>query len=202
MGVVNAAQARRLAELGVQRYNLNLQTSRRHYPRIVRTHTYDDRLAGLQCLREAGISLCSGALFGMGETWDDRLDLALELREIGVDVVPINFLVGIPGTPLASAVPLAPMTCLQIVAVYRLLLPQSHITVAGGREANLRDLQSWIFQAGADGFLIGNYLTTCGRPAAEDHQMLRDLGLELARFRNDRPSAAPAAAPVPTSPIA
>jgi len=182
MGVVTERQARRLAELGVQRYNLNLQTSRRHFPNIVKTHTYDQRRQSLRHLQAAGITLFSGALFGMGETWADRLDLAFELRGLGVEVVPINLLVPIPGTPLAGNEPLTAAECLKIIAIYRFLLPRRQIKIAGGRELNLRELQSWIFYAGADSFLIGNYLTTCGRPPQDDAQMLRDLGLELELF--------------------
>lgn len=188
LGVVSAHQAKRLAELGVQHYNLNLQTSRRHYPNIVTTHSYDERLEALINLKAAGISLCSGALFGMGETWADRLDLAFELRELDVDVVPINFLIPIEGTPLSERKLLPPMECLKIIAIYRFLLPQKRIKVAGGREVCLRDLQSWIFFAGADSFLIGNYLTTCGRSPEQDHQMIRDLGLELEAFDQQTPS--------------
>ena len=182
LGVLTDEHARRLRDAGVQRYNHNLQTSRRHFPHIVSTHRYHERLETLHALKRAGISVCSGALFGMGETWDDRLDLALELREIGVDVVPLNFLIPIKGTPLENTPPLDPLECLHIVAVYRFLLPAASIKIAGGREVNLRDLQSWIFLAGADSFLIGNYLTTCGRPAEQDHQMLKDLGLTLQPY--------------------
>jgi len=193
LGILDASQAHRLAELGVQRYNHNLQTSRRHYPNIVTTHSYDDRLNTLGHLKAAGISICSGALFGMGETWADRVDLALQLREIGADVVPLNFLIPIEGTPLAEhKTPLEPVECLKIIAIYRFLLPGREIKIAGGREAHLRDLQSWIFLAGADGFMIGNYLTTCGRPADEDLQMIRDLGLALREYpQKDRPQPEP-----------
>jgi biotin synthase len=183
MGVLTAAQARRLAELGVRRYNHNLQTSRRHFPTIVSTHNYDDRLATLRNLRAAGIELCCGALFGMGETWADRLDLAFELRAVEPEVVPLNFLIPIAGTPLADLPPLEPNECLKIIAVYRYLLARQEITIAGGRETQLRDVQSWIFAAGATGFLIGNYLTTCGRSAEADRRMVRDLGLEIEPFR-------------------
>lgn len=183
LGILSASQAHHLAELGVQRYNHNLQTSRRHYPNIVTTHRYDERLDTLRYLKAAGISVCSGALFGMGETWDDRLDLACELRDVGVDVVPLNFLIPIEGTPLAQkAIPLEPIECLTIIALYRYLLPRQEIKIAGGREVCLRDLQSWIFHAGADGLMIGNYLTTCGRDATDDLQMIRDLGLTLREY--------------------
>ncbi|MCL2330390.1 MAG: biotin synthase BioB, partial [Phycisphaerae bacterium] len=179
-GVLSADQAQKLAKFGMQRYNHNLQTSRRFFPNIISTHSYDDRLATLRHVKNAGISVCCGALFGMGETWADRIDLAFELRELDVDVVPINFLIPIDGTPLAGSELLDPLECLKIIALYRFCLPQKEIKIAGGRETCLRDLQSWIFFAGASSFMIGNYLTTCGRPAADDRQMVRDGGLELA----------------------
>lgn len=182
LGVLAPAQAERLAELGTQRYNHNLQTSRRFFPRIIKTHTYDERLATLHHLQRAGISVCSGALFGMGETWADRLDLAFELRALDPDVVPLNFLIPIAGTPLANVPPLPALECLKIIAIYRLLLPRQDLKIAGGREVQLRDLQSWIFYAGASSFLIGNYLTTCGRDAQADRRMVRDLGLELEGY--------------------
>lgn len=194
LGILSEAQAQRLADAGVERYNHNLQTSRRFFPNIIRTHTFDERLATLHAVRAAGISVCSGALFGMGETWDDRIDLAMELRPIRPDVVPLNFLIAIDGTPLADTTPLPPMECLHIIAVYRFLFPDAEIKIAGGREVNLRDLQSWIFLAGADSFLIGNYLTTSGRAAEQDRQMLRDLGLHAAFYEASRePTPAPAA---------
>jgi len=192
LGLLTASQSHRLAELGVQRYNHNLQTSRRHYPNIVTTHNYDERLATLHYLKAAGINVCSGALFGMGETWEDRLDLAFELRDVGVDVVPLNFLIPIEGTPLAqNTVPLEPIECLKIIALYRFLLPRQEIKIAGGREVCLRDLQSWIFLAGADGLMIGNYLTTCGREVLEVLQMIRDLGLTLREYPKKHSSAKP-----------
>lgn len=190
MGVVTARQAERLAHFGVQRYNHNLQTSRRHFPNIIRTHSYDDRLQTLRNLKAAGISLCSGALFGMGETWQDRLDLAFELRDLDVEVVPLNFLIPIEGTPLEKSDSLPPIECLKIIAVYRFCLPRQQIKIAGGRERNLGSHQDQIFKAGADGFLIGNYLTTCGRPADADHRMIRRLGLTLV---NRGPSGGPQA---------
>lgn len=182
LGVVNPEQARRLAEFGVQRYNHNLQTSRRHFPNIIKTHSYDDRLDALRNLKQAGISVCSGGLFGMGETWQDRLDLAFELRDLGVEVVPLNFLIPIDGTPLEGTDTLPAMECLKIIAVFRFILSQQEIKICGGRERCIGELQDRIFEAGADSFLIGNYLTTCGRAAAEDRRVVAEQGLELTGF--------------------
>ena len=119
-----------------------------------------------------------GGIFGIGETEADRIDMALELRRLGVDMVPMNFLHPIEGTPLGKAEKLPPSEILRIVALYRFILPKTHLKVAGGRVLNLRDMQSWIFYAGCTAILSGNYLTTAGRSVEDDLQMLKDLGLE------------------------
>lgn len=182
LGELTADQAKRLAAAGVRRVNHNLETSRAFYPRVVTTHSYDDRLRSLKAIRQAGLRICSGGLFGMGETWEDRVDLALTLRdEVGPEVVPLNFLNPIPGTAMEHRTPMPPMEILTLVALYRLMLPEADLKLAGGREVNLRDLQSWMFYAGATSCMTGNYLTTPGREVAEDLQMIRDLGLEVVR---------------------
>lgn len=183
LGELRPDQAKRLKEMGVQRINHNLETSRRNFPNIISTHTYEDRMATIRTAKEAGLSICSGGIFGMGEDWEDRLDMAMALRELDVDVVPLNFLNAIHGTPLhGKHEPLPPMDALKIIAIYRFILPTAELKVAGGRETILRDMQSWIFFAGASSFLIGNYLTTFGRTPADDHQMVRDLGLPFVTF--------------------
>ena len=124
--------------------------------------------------------VCSGGIFGMGESWDDRVDLALELRGVGVDTVPMNFLHRIDGTPLEKMEPMEPLEVLHCIALFRLLLPQMEIKVAGGREINLRSLQPLMFSSGANSTMVGNYLTTRGWNAAKDHEMIADLGLKVA----------------------
>jgi biotin synthase len=182
MGELTDGQAHQLAAAGVTRYNHNLETSRRFYPTVVTTHSYDDRLRTLNAARKVGMRLCCGGIFGIGESWGDRVDLALTLRdEVRPQVVPLNFLHPIPGTPLGDAIPLKPLEILTIIAVFRLVLPDVDLKVAGGREANLRDMQSWIFYAGATSCLIGNYLTTPGRPPEEDLRMIADLGLTVVK---------------------
>ena len=182
LGELTNDQATRLAAAGLAHYNHNLETSRRMFPAVVSTHAYDDRLRTLAAARKAGLKLCCGGIFGLGETWADRVDLALTLRdEVGPAVVPLNFLHPIPGTPLAAVKPLAAMEILSIIAIFRLTLPDVDLKVAGGREVNLRDLQSWMFFAGATSCLIGNYLTTEGRSAADDLRMIRDLGLVIVQ---------------------
>jgi biotin synthase len=178
LGELDSRTAAMLKAAGVTRYNHNLETSRRHFAKICSTHSYEDRRRTVLAAKSAGLQVCCGGIFGMGETSEDRADLALDLRELEVESVPLNFLNPIPGTPLTGAERLAPLEILKIIAVFRFMLPRQEIKVCGGREVNLRDLQSWMFYAGADGTMIGNYLTTQGRPADEDLRMLRDLEME------------------------
>ena len=195
LGELTEDQATRLKDMGVMRVNHNLETSRRFFSNVVSTHTYDDRVRTIKIAKDAGLSICSGGIFGMGEVWDDRLDIAFELRELGADVVPVNFLNAIQGTPLyEKQPPLEPLEALKILAIFRFILPDREIKVAGGRETILRDMQSWIFFAGASSFLIGNYLTTFGRTAAQDHQMMQDLGVPYVTFDEAEHEADPQSA--------
>jgi len=181
LGLIESQKvADRLKEAGLGCYNHNLETSRRFFPNQCTTHTYDDRLETIRYLKNAGISICSGGIIGMGETREDRCDLALALREIGAHVVPINFLNPIPGTPFERVPPLPPLEMLQTIACFRFILPRQEITVAGGRAVNLRDVQCMIFMAGASALMVGNYLTTLNQPVEKDLQMLKDLGLDPA----------------------
>jgi len=182
-GALGPDEARRLAEAGFVRYNHNLETSARHFPRVCTTHGYADRVRSARAAIEGGLELCSGGIFGIGERAEDRVDLAMAVREAGSTVVPLNFLHPIPGTPLADAQALAPLEILSIVAMFRFVLPDRIIKLAGGRERNLRDLQALMFLAGADSSMVGHYLTTAGRPASEDLAMIRDLGLMPFRMR-------------------
>lgn len=180
LGIISAQQAKRLADAGLKRYNHNLETSERNFAKVVTTHKYADRVATIENALSAGLGVCAGGIFGIGETETDRVDMAIALRDLGVDTVPINFLHPIAGTPLGKVETLEPMEILRIIALYRFILPQANLKVAGGRVLNLRDLQSWIFCAGATSILSGNYLTTAGRAVQEDMQMLTDLGLEAS----------------------
>ena len=194
LGELTGDQAAELAAAGVLHYNHNIETSRRMFPQMVTTHSYDDRLRTLSTARAAGLKLCCGGIFGIGENWDDRVDMALTLRDdVRPEVVPLNFLHPIAGTPLAGAGPLAPMDILRIIAIYRFVMPNVDIKIAGGRETNLRDLQSWIFHAGATSCLIGDYLTTAGRDASQDLQMVADLGLQIVHELPHKPIQEPAA---------
>jgi biotin synthase len=176
--IKNQRVADRLKESGCECYNHNLETSRRFFPQVCTTHSYDDRIRTIQHLHQAGIKICSGGILGMGETREDRCDLAFALKEVGAHVVPINILNPIEGTPFAGTDPLQPMEVLKSIACFRFILPRQEIKIAGGRTVNLRDLQSLIFLAGASAMMVGNYLTTLNQPVEKDLQMIKDLGLD------------------------
>lgn len=185
LGIIKSRRvAERLKEAGLECYGHNLESSRRFFPEHCSTHSFEDRLATIGHLKAAGIKICSGGIMGLGETREDRCDLALELRAVGAHVVPINILNPIPGTPFEKNPPLEPLEILKTIACFRFLLPRQEIMVAGGRTKNLRDLQGLIFAAGASALMVGNYLTTLNRPVEEDLQMLRDLGLD-PRWEHD-----------------
>jgi biotin synthase len=179
LGIIKSQRvADRLKEAGVECYGHNLESSRRFFSKTCTTHTYDDRLETIGHLKNAGIKICSGGIIGMGETREDRCDLAFALREIGANVVPINILNPIKGTPFENNPPLPVMEILKTIACFRFILPRQEIMIAGGRTVNLRDAQSMIFMAGASALMVGNYLTTLNQPVERDLQMLKDLGLD------------------------
>lgn len=180
LGLLKADQAERLAAAGIHRYNHNLEAGPRFFPEICTTHSFEDRVATCRMVTAAGMELCSGGIFGMGETWDDRLDLAFVLRDLGAHEVPCNFLNPRPGTPLGEQALLHPLEALRCVAIYRLLIPDCVLRYSGGREVVLRDLQAYGMLAGANGLIVGNYLTTLGRSAELDLAMLADLGMPVA----------------------
>lgn len=178
LGIIDEATARALKEAGMDTYHHNLETAESFFPNICTTHEYREDVETVRAVKKAGAKVCSGGIFGMGETPAQRVEMAFTLQELDVDSVPLNFLNPIEGTRLEGAANLTPMECLKTIAIYRLILPGKRITVCGGREKNLRDLQSWIFFAGANGTMIGNYLTTLGRSVEVDLKMFEDLGLE------------------------
>jgi biotin synthase len=180
LGIINRSTAQTLKEAGVVTYHHNLETSRSYFPQVCTTHDYEEDVNTVRIVKEVGMKVCCGGIFGLGETPEQRMELAETLRELDVDSVPLNFLNPIAGTRLAEADFITPMECLKTIALFRLMLPAKKITICGGREKNLRDLQSWIFFAGANGTMIGNYLTTTGRPADQDWQMLHDLQLSVS----------------------
>src|SRR5437588_3223806 len=176
--IANQRVADRLKESGLECYNHNLESSERFFPSVCTTHTYQERVQTIKHLKEAGIKICSGGILGMGETREDRCELAFSLRELGAHIVPINILNPIEGTPFAKHEPLAPLEILKTIACFRFILPKQEIMIAGGRTINLRELQSMIFLAGASALMVGNYLTTLNQPVEKDLQMLKDLGLD------------------------
>ncbi len=176
--IENQKVADRLKEAGLTCYGHNLESSERFFPEHCTTHTYEDRLRTIGYLKQAGIKICSGGIIGMGETREDRCDLAMSLREIDASVVPVNILNPIEGTPLEKQEPLPPLEILKSIACFRFIMPTKEIMIAGGRTVNLRDLQCLVFQAGVSALMVGNYLTTLNQPVEKDLQMLRDLGLD------------------------
>ncbi|KAA0893232.1 biotin synthase BioB [Oryzomonas rubra] len=180
LGIIDYETACLLRDSGMVTYHHNLETARSFFPNICSTHDYEQDVDTVRAAKRAGLKVCCGGIFGLGETFAQRVEMALTLRELGVDSIPVNFLDPVEGTRLERADFLTPLECLRTIAVYRFLLPDRQITVCGGREKNLRELQSWIFMAGASGMMTGNYLTKVGRNPALDRQMVADLGLTVA----------------------
>jgi biotin synthase len=180
LGLLTEESARRLADAGVRRYNHNLETCRSRFPEICTTHTYDDRVETARLARDAGMELCCGGILGMGETLEERVDFAFELAELEPCEVPINLLDPRPGTPMEGRTTLTPREALQAIALFRLILPGAWLRLAGGRERVLGELQGMGLVAGANALIVGNYLTTTGRSADEDHALLEALGMPVA----------------------
>ncbi len=181
LGLLDKASARALHDAGCGTYHHNLETARSFFPEICTTHDYEEDVETVRVAKAAGMTVCSGGLFGLGESRQQRYELAVTLRELDVDSIPLNFLNPIAGTPLAGNPLLTPMDCLRIICLFRYLLPEKRITVCGGRDVNLRDYQAAIFMAGASGMMVGNYLTTSGRNLQTDLDMLKDGELTVRR---------------------
>lgn len=179
LGLLEKDELSMLKESGLERYHHNLETSERFFSYICSTHTYTDKIRTIEAAKSVGLSLCSGGLFGLGETWQDRIDMAFVLREMEVDSVPINFLIPIKGTPMESADHLHPFEALKIISLYRFILPDKAVRVCGGRRQILGEFNSMVFMAGADALLTGNYLTTTGTPYEEDLRLIEHYGLEI-----------------------
>ncbi|MCL4313550.1 MAG: biotin synthase BioB [Actinobacteria bacterium] len=178
-GILNEEQAYRLAAVGVHRYNHNLETARSHFANIVTTHSFEERVETCRLVRKAGMELCSGALIGLGESDIQRMELALQLRELDPQEVPINFLNPRPGTPLEGVAHVEPMEALRWIALFRLAMPGVILRYAGGREVTLRELQAMGMTSGINALIIGNYLTTLGRSPKEDIEMLEQLSMPI-----------------------
>ncbi len=177
LGMLSLSELEMLKEAGLHRYHHNLETSEAFFKEICTTHTFGEKIKVIEAAKSLSLSVCSGGIFGIGESWEDRIDMAFALKDLRVNSVPINFITPVYGTPLGDTELLNPMEALKIISIYRLILPESEIRICGGRPNTLRDLNSYIFMAGADGLLIGNYLTTSGRNPNDDLQMIKDMGL-------------------------
>ncbi len=182
-GLLKEEQYRRLKEAGVTRVHNNLETSRRNFPNVCTTHTFDDKINAIRAAQAAGLSVCSGGIMGLGETVEDRIDMALTLRELGIRSVPVNMLNPIPGTPLEHNEKLTAEDMCRIVAVYRFLLPDASIRLAGGRGL-LADKGKSCFRSGANAAISGDMLTTAGITVATDMELLKELGYEV-RYGNE-----------------
>jgi biotin synthase len=176
LGIMGNEEFRQLKAAGLTEFNHNLETGRSYFPKVCTTHTYDERVATIKAAKAAGIRVCSGGVFGIGEEPRHRAELAFALKELHVDEVPLNFLIAVEGTRLEKATPLAPLEILKVIALFRWILPTTNIFVCAGR-AHLGDLQPMIFFAGASGMMVGDFLTTKNRSVDDDLRMLRDLGL-------------------------
>ncbi len=190
LGLLTPEQAKQLAAAGVDKVNHNLNTSERHYGEVCTTHTYADRVATLAACRSAGLELCSGGIMGMGETHDDLVDMAMELRALNVESIPLNFLNAIDGTPLEHVNKINPRDCLRGLAMLRLVNPTAEIRIAGGREIHLGSLQPLGLYA-ANSMFVGDYLTTKGQLPEADYRMIEEMGFVITR-------GAESAEPIPT----
>ncbi len=179
LGILTDAQLARLVQAGVDKVNHNLETSRRYFPSVCTTHTFDERWETLQLVRKHGLEICCGGIIGMGETNDDRIDFLCTLQMLEPAEVPINFLNPRPGTPFQDCSLVEPVEALRFVAMARLAMPEALVRFAGGREITLQGLQDLGMRSGASGIVLGNYLTTNGRVDEDDFAMLNRLGFEV-----------------------
>lgn len=172
LGMLDKDQLSALGAAGLDRYHHNVESSPRFYPRIVSTHKIGDRIRTIELAKEVGLSVCSGGILGMGENWQDRVEMAVLLRNLDVDSVPLNFLLPIPGTPLGNREMIDPISALKCIALFRYALPNKEIRVVAGREKVFGDMQLIAFLSGANGMMIGGYLTTKGDPIQRDKALL------------------------------
>jgi biotin synthase len=179
LGLLNKEELSFLKDSGLQRYHHNLEASERFFPEICRSHSYYDKLKTIDAAKAAGLSVCSGGIFGLGETWQDRIDMAFAIKELDIDSIPINFLIPVKGTKLSDRDFLHPFEALKIISLYRFIMPDKQIRVCGGRTQVLGEFNSMVFMAGADSLLTGNYLTTTGRTYADDLRLINLYGMKV-----------------------
>ena len=178
LGLLKKKELLLLKSAGLDRYHHNLETSEEFFPRICTTHSYSDKMKTIRAAKAVGLSVCSGGIFGMGETWQHRIDMAFALNKLGVESVPINFLVPIKETALGDKGLLHPFDALKIISLYRYILPEKEVRICGGRLQVLGEFHSLVFAAGADGVITGNYLTTLGRIPADDLKLIAMYGFD------------------------
>jgi len=175
LGALDEEALRSLKAAGLSRYHHNIETSLSYFPRIVTTHTFQSRINTIKSAKSAGLEVCSGGIIGMGETMQDRIEMALCLKELDVNSVPINVLVPIRGTPLENYKTIPCDEAIRTIAIFRIILKDKIIKVAAGRESVLKDFQAMAFMAGANGMLIGGYLTIKGRGVEEDWELVKEI---------------------------
>ncbi len=175
LGAMEKQQLQLLKKAGLSLYHHNIETSRRFYPEIVSTHSFDERINTINSAKQVGLEVCSGGIIGMGETWQDRIDMAYTLKELDVDSVPINILVPIKGTPLESASPVPLADAIRTICIFRIILRDKTIKIAAGRETTFKDSQLTAFVAGANGMLIGGYLTVKGAGLDADYALIKEI---------------------------
>ena len=175
LGALEKCELAILKEAGLSRYHHNIETSARFYPRIVSTHSFEGKINTIRAAKEAGLEVCSGGIIGMGESWQDRIDMALLLKKLNVDSIPINLLVPIKGTPLESLNPISCADAIRTICIFRITLKDKIIKIAAGRETILKDFQALGLMAGANGMLIGGYLTIKGRDVTEDQRLIEEV---------------------------
>ncbi len=176
LGFLDAETARAYRADGLDHYHHNLETAKSYFPEICTTHTYDRAIETVKIAKDAGMYVCSGGIIGMGENWAQRVELALTLKKLQVDSIPLNFLHPVAGTPLGDQEAPGAFSCLLTVAMFRLICPTRDIRICGGRERNFPDAQAMLFAAGANGIMVGNYLTTSGRQWEDDQRLLGEWG--------------------------
>lgn len=181
LGLITLKQAIALKNIGVSRYHANIETAPSYFPSICSTHTFADKASVIHTAQTAGLRVCSGGILGLGETPQQRVEMAFTLKDLGIDSVPLNILNPIAGTPFENNQPLSPWEILRTFAVFRFILPKALIRTAGGREVNLRSMQAYALTSGLNGLMIGGYLTTGGNSVSVDMQMIHDLGRNPAQ---------------------
>ena len=172
IGMLDEKMAKKLVSSGISNFHHNLETARSYFNQICTTHDYDEDIETIQIAAASGLNVCSGGIMGLGETWEQRVELAFTLKELNVRSIPLNFLNPVKGTKFENRPLMSPLDALKCIALYRFIHPDKDITICGGREPVLKDFQSWVFMAGANGLMIGNYLTTKGRHTGMDLEMM------------------------------